>query len=403
MKKFFKNECEWYIIIIVVAIAVLSLFSWMQFAKRMGSFLIAHFSESNMVVESTNVVNGTSWETEEAIDGFSSEEGKISSMFNSMDLTIGIIDSNWIVFEESYLSKIDSLVTYYATGEISSVQVVQGSDNWLFYKSKTDGDPIADYEGTNRYTQKEMHSIAQVALLTQNEIESRGIQFAILVAPNKENIYSEYMPNTYIHSEVSSTDLLIDYLVENGINVVSPKNELLENHMELQVYYSYDTHWNQLGAYIGVKDALAIWGIDMPELSDRTISSKSLKGNYHYCGEDDLAKMVGLRPVFDDEIEYEVDGTILMDWQSFQEEQTSNQVSHFTNHDAKNQGTILLVGDSFRSSMIPSLREEFAEVYVVHRSYYTLEMLDEINPDYLLVEYVERCSSGIVSIDELIK
>lgn len=33
-------------------------------------------------------------------------------------------------------------------------------------------------------------------------------------------------------------------------------NSSLAYHQDLQVYYSYDIHWNQLGSYIGVKKVL---------------------------------------------------------------------------------------------------------------------------------------------------
>ena len=47
----------------------------------------------------------------------------------------------------SEISKATSGNTY-----IESTQVLLGKDNWLFYKSTQDGDPIADYQGINHYT-----------------------------------------------------------------------------------------------------------------------------------------------------------------------------------------------------------------------------------------------------------
>ena len=307
-------------------------------------------------------------------------------------------DSKWHagIFRKASFSNLDSILTFCVTGEVKSNQVLLGSKNWLFYKSPTDGNSIGDYEGTNRYSEEKMNNILESVLSKQNEIESRGIKFAIIVAPNKENIYSEYMPDNYIHAEVSSTDILIEYLLENGVNIVSPKQEMLDNHMKYQLYYSHDTHWNQLGAYIGVKSVLSLWDIELTSLSERTIFSKKLKENYHPSGEGDLAKMVGLRSFFDDELEYEIDGTVLMDWSAFKKEQ--DEVLHYTNDKAEIRATVLLVGDSFRTSMIPALREVYEDVYVVYRSCYKLELLDEIKPDYLIAEYVERFSAGIGGI-----
>ena len=141
----------------------------------------------------------------------------------------------------------------------------------------------------------------------------------------------------------------------------------------------------------------------MPELPNRNTLSRTLNGYYHYHGEDDLAKMIGLRSIFSDEKEYEVDGTVQMDWTTYEEEQTSNKISHFYNENAIKNSRVFLIGDSFRSSMVPALREQFVDVYVVHRSYYTTKMLDEIHPDYLIAEYVERYSSEIGEIASLLK
>ncbi len=403
MKSVLKSKLQWHIIVIVLFMFALSILSWKLFAKDMGNAIISHFKDEETVVENLVASETTKavFKTDEEVSV--SSGGYISNLCKALDVVIDKIDSRWLVFRSSDLMKIDSMLTYYALGEIESVQVIGGANNWLFFKSSTDGNSIADYEGTNPYSDKEMRAILQTALHTQNEIENKGIEFVVIVAPNKENIYSEYMPDSYTHSDISSTDRLIDYLDENGVNIISPKSELLSNHLDYQVYYSYDTHWNQLGAYIGVKDVLAAWSIDIPDLNERTVLTKNLKNNYHYGAEDDLAAVVGLLSVFDDEIEYEVEGTVLMDWDKYEEEQTASIISHFVNEQAIVQATVFLVGDSFRSSMIPALRETFSDVYVVQRSFYESSMLDEIDPDYLISEYVERYSSDIGYIDNLIK
>lgn len=107
---------------------------------------------------------------------------------------------------------------------------------------RTDGNHIADYEGTNPYTDSEMENMLKASLSVQNKFADRGTHFVILVPPNKENIYSEFMPDTYKHADTSSTDSLIKYLYDRGVNIVSPKEELLTYHQDFQVYYSYDTH-----------------------------------------------------------------------------------------------------------------------------------------------------------------
>ena len=328
---------------------------------------------------------------------------KAAALCSSVDKVIDSVGSKWSVYNKKEFSSIDTRLTYFSTGEISSVQVLSGKNKWLFYKTKTDGDPIGDYEGTNIQTPQEMEKIAKTALSAQKRLADRGTELVILAAPNKEGIYWENMPETYVHAERTRTDILVDYLLNKGINIVSPKKDLLDAHLSTQLYYCYDTHWNQLGAYIAVRDTLAPWGISMPELSERTVTSKPLHGNYHYNAQDDLSKMVGLREILTDETEYEVDGTVPMEWGPYEREQSLKEVSHFSNDKALNKASVLLVGDSFRSAMIPALREQFADVYVTLRADYKPEILDEIHPDYLIAEYAERYTKSIGNINFLLE
>lgn len=357
---------HWHVMLIALGITALSLLSWIDTARTWQS----------------ENIGATSPEKTSAFLFVDNLTDSIVTHFEN-----GIL-GNW------HLSSFDNIYTYFTTREIMSRQAILGEEKWLFYKPT-----IADFEGTNRYTENEMRDITNTASRTQAILEDKGIRFAIMVAPNKSNIYSEYMPDIYHHEDISSTDILIDYMIQNHVNIVSPKQELLKNRQNFQLYYPYDTHWNQLGAYIGVKNVMGSWGIDMPDLDDREIISKQIEGNQH----NDLAQMIGMRSIFDDETEYEIVGTCLMDWDAFSAEEKAGKVSHYSNPEAKVDGKILLVGDSFRVAMVPSLREIYSEVYVVHSSSYTPDLLEAIEPDYLVAEYVERASSGIGNIDSLVK
>ncbi len=400
-------KCQWHIIVITVCICLFSLMCWASFARSMGSALILHVenSEGSLSAEQTN--NSAAAPNENVLEeGAAKEQNSFLSYADTLDNYVNGLDTMWYeaMYKKSLLSKMDLIYTYYSTGEIASSQVIKGKKKWLFYNSAIDSDSIGDFEGTKKYSPEEMDCILKEALWTQEELKARGINFTILVAPNKENVYSEYMPDMYTHSKISGTDILIEHLANNNVKIINPKEELLKKHSKYQLYYSYDTHWNQLGAYIGVRNVLETWNIQIPSLEDRTIVSDKLFGNYHYCGMDDLAEMAGLREsVFSDEVEYEIEGTGLMDWTAFESEQESKQVSYYSNPEAQVQATLLLIGDSFRSSMVPSLRETFSDVYVVHRSYYTADVLNEINPEYLISEYVERYSDGIGSIKSIVQ
>ncbi len=399
-----KGECKtrWHILAILFMVAILSIGSGLQFAMEIGRSIQRHLNGDRNDTPKSLTIN-QSMASDAPLSMPCPLKRKWNTVCHAMDTIVFKFNSLWSVFMTVPLSKIDSIVTYHVTGEIASSQVIGGLHKWLFFKSKTDGDSVGDFEGTNLHSLQELEAIAQSALTAQEGITRHGIQFVIVVAPNKENVYWENMPDTYVHAQKSRTDLLIEFIQKKGVNIVSPKQDLLDHHLSFQLYYRYDTHWNQLGAYIGVRATLASWNLEMPELSKRVISSTDLKEAYHYCGEDDLAKMMGLRGIFSDEKEYVIEGTLPIDWATYESEHDAGIPSRYFNERAVNKSRLLLVGDSFRSSMLPALREQFIEVIAVQHSRCTSKMLMELHPDYVIAEYVERYSHEMGTLHLLVE
>ena len=386
MKKFDIKK-YWYLIPLVVSLIIFSASCWFHFITAYQDR-----AESTPLAEPSE----------------SAGDNAFSALADSTDRHVEQADTIWKenVTEKKALSNVDSLYSYSTTQYVSSTQVLLGKQDWLFYKTTSDGDPIADYEGTNLYDDETLDYISGQVLNTQTEIEDRGITFTLFLPPNKENVYSELMPDTYTAGKENRADILIENMQKMGVHAVSPKAALLQEHENQDLYYAYDTHWNQLGGYIGVKDILADWGIEIPALSERSIDAFLLEDKYpqHHTGAaDDLADMAGLDFLRSKEMEYEIEGTPEMDWGQYALDEEAKALSHYTNDDAMLDATIFLVGDSFRTAMIPALREVFSEVYVSHRYNYDISMLDEIDPDYMIMEYVERYTDEIAGIHYLVE
>lgn len=300
------------------------------------------------------------------------------------------------------LSTLDTLWTYVATGELNSAQVLQGSDGWLFYKSTTDGDSIADYTGANSYTEEEMESIRDALLRLKEQLRQKKQMLIVIMPPNKESVYAEYMPDQYVQAQQTRTDQLTAYLQESGIRVINPKETLLDQHDRYQLYYRYDTHWNLLGAYLGVREIMKSLEVEMPSLEESVIEERMLAEQDYSTASDDLANLVGLRDLFfDDDTDPRVKGTFV----SFQ-----NTVSNVngldynvtTNENAEYQGRVLLIGDSFASYMLSPLLTEFTSV--ASASIETTQgkaILEDYAPDYVILEYVERYSENIKEVESI--
>lgn len=317
------------------------------------------------------------------------------------------LDKYWgrLFVKKEKLSNADSILGFYATGNIFSEQVILGENGWLFYKARTDSNPIGDYEGTISFTDKEVDKCLEGFEEIRDYCNVNNIKYSTIIVPNKERVYPEYMPGTYKYADESRTDKLAKTLADNGYNVINCREGLLEEKEKNQVYYSYDTHWNRVGANVGLKLSLESMGIKVKPTEELTIKHSILRENgYHYCAKDDLAEMLGMRDIkFNDEIEYEFAEYPEVSWDDFEKEQEAGEVSFFHNPDAENKTKLLLIGDSFRTALIPGLSYYFSDVYIVHVNNADLEVIEDISPDYLLLQYVERYSYRLIDIGKLIK
>jgi hypothetical protein len=161
-------------------------------------------------------------------------------------------------FMRNIFAGIDANVGFYLTKELTSRQVLKGKDNWLFYKSKTDGMSMDDYQGISSFDDSKLRSILEKLTSTKSTLNSMGIRFILLIPSNKERIYSNKMPDAIpIVNKYNRTDKLVSYLRENAFDdVIYPKEELLSHRGQFQLYYKHDTHWNILGGFIAEQQLL---------------------------------------------------------------------------------------------------------------------------------------------------
>ena len=89
-------------------------------------------------------------------------------------------------------------------------KVVLGDENWLFYSMESN---IQDYKGTNLFTEDELVQIASQLTVSAEWLESRGSEFVLFIAPNKETVYGEdHLPAYYKKGEMTRAQQLVRYL-----------------------------------------------------------------------------------------------------------------------------------------------------------------------------------------------
>ncbi|MCR5802027.1 MAG: hypothetical protein K6G57_06840, partial [Lachnospiraceae bacterium] len=106
----------------------------------------------------------------------------------------------------------DKLVdnSYLAPDVRNSVTII-GRREWLFLYGYGN---IPYYQATNLLTEEEMAEYAQKLQTLKDLCDDRGITLAVLFVPNKDQVYSEYMPSFQVEDEYKRVARLTDYLNE---------------------------------------------------------------------------------------------------------------------------------------------------------------------------------------------
>lgn len=282
---------------------------------------------------------------------------------------------------------------FFVLGESTTNQVLVGkndgdlSSSWLFYQENYDGNPIKETQGVYKFTEDEVLNIGKTINTNVKELKTRNIDLYYAFIPNKANLYREKLPdNITIFDSSTRVDKLYKVLkqtIEAKDNLMYLKEDLEKSKDLGQLYFKQDTHWNDLGAFIGfetiTKNVSKDSGIDY---------TYEVKFSEEEFVDKDLSQMSGIKGTLKDTTptitylsDVEFKGMVL---------ETENQIVITECEDAKVKKTIMVIGDSFRTPMIPYFAKNYQKVIFLHRCDYGSYMLDAYAPDIIVCQFLER-------------
>ena len=221
----------------------------------------------------------------------------------------------------------------------------------------------------------------------QRSLEARGIRYLVVVAPNKETIYPEFMPERLRPvSDVSRLDQLVAALKErSSVPLLDLRPALRTAKQQGRVYHVTDTHWNDAGsmaASVAVLERLAIW---YPQI-DRTAAGGEFMTRKGSGG--DLARMLALEDRFPEEY---------VEWRPVRPRaaltsQPAPGSTAPTVHTCEScRGpVVVMTEDSFNENLAPLLAEQFPLLVRVDGFRLVEPLLDRYKPDVVIEQFVER-------------
>ena len=281
---------------------------------------------------------------------------------------------------------------------------ILGQKGWAFYDSAKvpDGYTLIDYFGEVRFSEDELRQMAQGIEKARAFYARQGIDYIIIIAPNKEAMYSEFMPERLQKqrkSDKSRMDLAVEYLQQNTkVKIINFKDALMaaKKDLPMEIYFPLDSHWNEIGSYVGytaMANYLNKFGYHLPvkKISEDMITvAGSQKSDLDVAGIKDTNYHVAF---FDD-----------MKIQCLKSEDNGFMMV-FENPQAKEKKTLFMIRDSFGVGLMPYLNKAFQKTIYAHNKHNKREQLEalikEYKPDIMVDELVERYFDRFLKYNDL--
>lgn len=254
--------------------------------------------------------------------------------------------------------------------------VIVGYDGYMFYE-----DTIEDFNGRSVLNGSVYNRAKEMLESSQKWAESHGMKFYIVIAPNKNTVYPDYMPEGYQIASYRRYDQFVELINDAGITAVDLRDAMAQSVQaapEKNLYYKYDTHWNNHAGFIAYQTTMNMIKKDFPNV---VIHQKSeyqvnyvetyMKDQAYYLGQYSYYKDYG--PVYtlkSPNTATLVDYDPIQGWGqfAFAYEVTSGKDKGFSdklkwlqyeNEYNKNAPNAYVLRDSYSIAMIPFMKDSF--------------------------------------------
>jgi alginate O-acetyltransferase complex protein AlgJ len=270
--------------------------------------------------------------------------------------------------------------------------IVFGRDGWMYWTDDRETTPaiMADARGKLRFKAKEIERIDAQLTAAHNQHAACGIASAVLIAPNKQSVYGEFLLNVPSAAPPTRLDVLLAQLNPAARDTIVDPRQIMRaaklRDAPLRLYNKTETHWNGLGAYYAyaaVMQKLALMLPDHPEpkpLDDFQVIAGPYPGG-------DMGTRVLFSPwrFFDDDVSLAPKVPVSTT------AQLQIDPAHFVYRNPNGKGQLVLFGDSFAGHHLGYFfAQHFAEVHRYVAETFNGPIIAMHKPQAVLFETVER-------------
>jgi len=284
-------------------------------------------------------------------------------------------------FLRDQLIHLDYRVRYFILHETIYPQVVLGSQGWMYY---TNEDNLDYYQRVNPLTSGKTARIVSNLQTIQQTLNDQGIKFLFVIAPNKETIYSEFLP-AGIPTTTNPTwaDQIVAGLMGTAVPTLDLRQPLLQAKQEAPVYFKTDTHWNPMGAHVSYSQILNSLHPYFPILVPHPIADFD---QITETSSGDLAELIHLKGEINESF-IALKARFEKPSLGIKNPPVGQMITVMPN---ANLPTAVIFRDSFFNGLQPFTSEHFYRVVYVSGFEVDLGLVAEEKPQIVILEVAER-------------
>jgi hypothetical protein len=157
--------------------------------------------------------------------------------------------------------------------EKSVRNVLVGSEGWMFFSASQ---MVEHFRGALQFTEADLINWQKLLEHRRDWLAQRGIKYLFTLAPDKQDIYPEYLPSWLknLHGQTKADQFLAHMKAHSTVEVLDLRPALLAAKKIAPAYQKTDTHWNEFGAFMACEDVIrALSENQLPGLTPVTLDS----------------------------------------------------------------------------------------------------------------------------------
>jgi alginate O-acetyltransferase complex protein AlgJ len=251
-----------------------------------------------------------------------------------------------------------------------------GRDGWFF---STRDKMIDNFLGYTKLPLRQLKAQQHELEERRDKLAARGIKYFVVIAPEKESVYPDYLPG-WLKPSTTRTDQFVEYMrLHSTVEILDLRPVLRKAREHDSVFYKTDTHWNLMGAFVAYQAILSKLSNQIPGLAPLAATNFDIQRTYGTGG--NLARSAGQLALVEDnmysftpkrqvpEQKFHVFGydnnqskdCQFDDWSPFGEMPVGGLVSLTTTNSQLTTQAVIF-GDSFAFALTPFLGCHFGEV-----------------------------------------